>query len=365
MENLVIAPGFWKGRSVLVTGHTGFKGAWLALWLHSLGAKVSGYALAPNTNPSLFSLLNLGARIPTTLADINDRAALDAHLAAHSPQVIFHLAAQPLVRLSYATPVETFATNVVGTVNLLDAVRRVPSVRSVVVVTSDKCYENREWAWGYRENEPMGGHDPYSASKGCTELATSAMRRSYFSLDAVLYHPARVASARAGNVIGGGDWSEDRLVPDIIRGCLGAEGVVRIRNPRAVRPWQHVLEPLGGYLRLGQLLCENGKDCDDGWNFGPVPGDERLVVEVAQAMVGALGTGRLEISPEQGAVHEAHLLRLDIAKARQKLGWNPALDFEKTVEMTASWYGAWHKGENLAAVTERQITEYMTLTNAR
>jgi CDP-glucose 4,6-dehydratase len=363
MENLVIGREFWQGRRVLVTGNTGFKGGWLSLWLHRLGAKVSGYGLAPNTDPSLFRLLEMDKIVSTTIADINDRVALDAHLRAHDPEIVFHLAAQPLVRLSYATPVETFATNVIGTVNLLDAVRHCPAVRAVVVITSDKCYENQEWVWGYRETEAMGGHDPYSASKGCTELATSAMRRSYFTSGVAAAHPARVASARAGNVIGGGDWSDDRLVPDIVRGCLGATGVVTIRNPKAVRPWQHVLEPLGGYLRLAQVLHEEPAGYDEGWNFGPVPGEERRVLEVAEAMVTALNSGRIAVGNEVGAVHEANLLRLDIAKARQRLGWKPALNFEQTVAMTAAWYAAWRQGDDLIAFTDHQIEEYEAVTN--
>lgn len=335
----------------------------MSFWLHRLGAQVSGYGLTPNTDPNLFQLLRLGELVPTTIADINDRPALDAHMQAHAPEIVFHLAAQPLVRLSYETPVETFATNVVGTANLLDAVRHCPSVRAVVVITSDKCYENREWAWGYRENEPMGGHDPYSASKGCTELVTSAMRRSYFNPQAANNHPARVASVRAGNVIGGGDWSADRLVPDIIRGALGA-GTVTIRNPMATRPWQHVLEPLGGYLRVAQKLIEAPDDnFDTAWNFGPHPGDIRPVLEVAQAMIEALDVGRLEIGHEVHAVHEANLLQLDIAKARADLGWTPVLSFENTVAITAAWYAAWRHGEDLTAFTCRQIKEYEALTN--
>lgn len=356
-------PAFWQNRSVLVTGHTGFKGSWLSLWLMEMGAQVSGLALAPETEPNHFDLLRLQDRMPSTLADINDRAALDAHLATHPPEIVFHLAAQPLVRLSYDRPVETFTTNVVGTANLLDAVRHTDGVKAVVVVTSDKCYENREWAWGYRENEPMGGHDPYSASKGCAELVTASMRRSFFNPAAANAHPARIASARAGNVIGGGDWSVDRLVPDIVRGALGQEGIVYLRNPDAVRPWQHVLEPLSGYLRLAERLVEAMPGADDAWNFGPTLGEERRVIEVAKAVVAALGIGRVVVNRAPDAVHEANLLRLDIAKAQQVLGWRPVLDFERTIAMTASWYAGWRRGDDIAALSRGQIEEFMALMN--
>lgn len=358
VETVVINAEFWRGRKVLVTGHTGFKGSWLSFWLAELGAEVSGYALAPNTTPNLYSLLDLDSRITSTIADINDRVALEAHLKANPPEIVLHLAAQPLVRLSYEKPVETFATNVVGTVTLLDALRGCEGLRAVVVVTSDKCYENREWPWGYRENEAMGGHDPYSASKGCVEIAVAAMRRSFFRVGAVNAHPAKLATARAGNVVGGGDWSADRLVPDIVRGCLGAQGSISVRNPKAVRPWQHVLDPLCGYLQLAERLYDCAPDTDDAWNFGPQPGDERYVLEVAQAVVDALGVGCVDVGQAVEAVHEATLLRLDIAKAQQQLGWRPAWNFETTVAMTAAWYAAWHRGENLKEITRRQIAEF-------
>lgn len=361
MENMVIDASFWNGRKVLVSGSTGFKGGWLSLWLHRLGAEVSGFGRAPNTDPSLFALLDLQNVVPTTIADINDRTAFDGHLLQYQPEIIFHLAAQPLVRLSYEVPVDTFAANVLGTANVLDAVRHCPPVRAVVVVTSDKCYENREWAWGYRENEAMGGHDPYSASKGCAELVVASMRRSFFSTFAPHRHPAHVASARAGNVIGGGDWSADRLVPDIVRGCLGPDGVVKIRNPKAVRPWQHVLEPLGGYLSLAERLFAGSGGFDEGWNFGPSPGDERRVLEVATAFVKSLKTGRIELGHAETAVHEANLLRLDIAKARERLGWRPLLDFEQSVAWTAVWYACWLRGENLLRLCCEQIDDYMKI----
>lgn len=347
-----ITSTFWAGRRVLVTGHTGFKGAWLAFWLAEMGAEVSGLALPPSGEPNLHDILGIAGLGRFVQADINDRAALDALLAEARPEVVVHMAAQSLVRPSYAAPVETFATNLLGTVSLLDAVRRCPEVRSVLVVTSDKAYENREWAWGYRETDALGGHDPYSASKGCAEIATASMRRSFFGPGR---HPARIATVRAGNVIGGGDWSVDRLVPDIVRGCLGEEGVVRLRNPGAVRPWQHVLEPLSAYLLLAERLCTAPEGIDEAWNIGPDAAENRPVREVAEAVVAALGRGRIEPAPDSGAPHEAHLLTLDCAKARAVLGWRPKLDFSACVEMTAAWYAAWARGEDMRAVTRAQI----------
>lgn len=325
---MLVNPAAWRGRRVLLTGHTGFKGAWLAFWLAEMGAEVSGLALAPATTPSLHDLLGLPGRGRFVQADINDRPALDRLVAAARPEVVIHMAAQALVRPSYAAPVETFATNVLGTVALLDALRACDAVRAILVVTSDKAYENREWEWGYREDDALGGHDPYSASKGCTELAAASMRRSFFGPGR---HPARIATLRAGNVIGGGDWSADRLVPDIVRGCLGAEGAVRLRNPAAIRPWQHVLEPLRAYLMLAERLCDAPEGFDGAWNIGPDAAENRPVLEVAQAVVAALGRGRIELAPEAAAPHEATLLTLDCAKARARLGWAPRLDFAATV----------------------------------
>ena len=344
----------WAGRRVLLTGHTGFKGAWLAFWLAEMGAEVSGLALAPATMPSLHDLLGLPSRGRFVQADINDRAALDALIAQSRPEVVIHMAAQALVRPSYAAPVETFATNVLGTVTLLDALRASESTRAILVVTSDKAYENREWEWGYREIDALGGHDPYSASKGCTELAAISMRRSFYGPGK---HPARIATLRAGNVIGGGDWSADRLVPDIVRGCLGPAGAVRLRNPAAVRPWQHVLEPLYAYLLLAErLLGEEG--FDEAWNIGPDAAENRPVLAVAEAMVAALGRGRIEVTPDAAAPHEAKLLTLDCSKARARLGWVPRLEFARTVAMTADWYGAWSRGADMVALTRAQIAEF-------
>ena len=267
---------FWRGRRVFLTGHTGFKGGWLALWLQRLGADVTGYALDPPTTPSLFAVARVGAGMRSIINDIRDAETLAQAMREAQPEIVIHMAAQPLVRYSYQAPVETYATNVMGTVHLLEAVRQTDSVRAVVNVTSDKCYENREWVWGYRENEPMGGYDPYSNSKGCAELVTAAYRNSYFNPAQYSQHGVALASARAGNVIGGGDWAEDRLIPDILRAIAAGEAV-NIRSPHAIRPWQHVLEPLSGYLLLAQRLIEDGPAHAEGWNFGPSEEDARPV----------------------------------------------------------------------------------------
>jgi CDP-glucose 4,6-dehydratase len=358
VEAVGVMRGFWNGRKVFVTGHTGFKGAWLSLWLAECGAKVSGYALPPVTDPNLFELGGVGDAVAaSTIADIRDLEALRTALRAADPEVVIHLAAQPLVRESYADPIGTYSTNVMGTANLLEAVRGQPGIRAVVVITTDKCYENKEWIWGYREIDRLGGHDPYSNSKACAELVTQAFRQSFFHRPGA----ALIASARAGNVIGGGDWSKDRLVPDVLRGCFSASGEVVIRNPQAVRPWQHVLEPLNGYLILAERLLTGGSDFDEGWNFGPDAADTRLVRDVAGAIIAALGKGRLSVGTDPDAPHEANLLQLDNAKARTKLGWKPKFRFEDTIAYTAEWYAAWHHGKDMKAFTRRQIDSYMAL----
>lgn len=358
LENLGVNPEFWQGRRVLVTGHTGFKGAWLSCWLELMGADVSGLALAPEGEPNLWALLNRGSD-KSHIADINDQAAIARVLEREKPEIILHLAAQSLVRRSYSAPVETFATNVVGTVALLHLASQAESVRGIVVVTSDKCYENYETGQAYREGDRMGGRDPYSASKGCAELATSAMRASYFHPYAAGGGMARVASARAGNVIGGGDWSEDRLVPDIVRGCLSPAAMVALRSPRSVRPWQHVLEPLRGYLALAEHLVGDSDGVDSAWNFGPDDSEARPVIDVARALVDALGQGRIEAPEREADLHEAKLLHIDSAKARG-LGWAPVLDFEQTIRMTADWYRRWSQGEDAAALCAEQIGDYMS-----
>ncbi len=349
----------WDSRRVFLTGHTGFKGGWLALWLAKLGAKVSGYALAPSTEPNIFTLAGVDkAVVASTIADLADRDALAMAMEACDPEVIFHLAAQPLVRDSYADPVGTYVTNVLGTAHVLDVARRLKNLRAVVIITTDKCYENNEWVWGYRENDRLGGHDPYSNSKACAELITDSFRKSFFK---VRHGAALVASARAGNVIGGGDWSRDRLVPDILRGCFSAKAEIVLRNPKATRPWQHVLEPLSGYLLLAEKLLVGVPGLDEGWNFGPPTEDVRPVIDVANAVVGQIGVGRILIDQYPNAPHEANLLQLDCSKARSKLGWRPKFDFQTAISFTAAWYAAWHRGEDMKAFTRAQITDYETL----
>jgi CDP-glucose 4,6-dehydratase len=329
----MLSRGFWRDRSVLVTGHTGFKGGWLATWLLDLGARVTGYGLAPHTTPSYFVQCGLAERISTTFADIRDADALRTALAATSPSVVFHLAAQPIVLLSYRAPLETIGVNVLGTASLLEAVRHTPSVEAVVIVTSDKCYENLERPEGYREDDPLGGHDPYSASKAAAELITCAYRRSFFATDG-----ARVATVRAGNVIGGGDWAADRLVPDAMRALVAGQPI-RVRNAAAVRPWEHVLEPLGGYLRLAERLASN--DAFAGaWNFGPRDSDAVPVATLVEMIARQWDGGRWDSRPVVDAPHEAGLLRLDWSKAREQLGWHPGLSLEEAVDLTVAWYRA-------------------------
>jgi CDP-glucose 4,6-dehydratase len=343
----------WAGRRVLVTGDTGFKGSWLSLWLHALGAEVTGFALPPPTTPSLFAAARIDELIDHIEGDVRDLAALQRTVAEARPEAIFHLAAQPLVRLSYEQPVETYATNVMGTVHLLEAARQVGSVRAIVCVTSDKCYENREWVWPYRESDPMGGHDPYSSSKGCAELVVSAWRNSYFSGEG----PA-LASVRAGNVIGGGDWAVDRLVPDLVR-AFEAGASPLIRSPDAVRPWQHVLEALGGYLLLAERLLAGERGFADAWNFGPSDEDARPVSWIVERMRAAWGGETGLARPDPGPrPHEAGLLRLDCSKARAALGWRPALALEEALTWIVEWHKAVGQGGDARTVTHEQIASY-------
>ena len=356
-------PRFWQDKRVFLTGHTGFKGGWLALWLKALGAKVSGYALPPASAPNLFEAARVGQALEHQIGDVRALAELRATMRACRPDVVFHLAAQSLVRQSYADPVETYATNVLGTVNLLEAVRQEPSARAVVIVTSDKCYENRERAEPYAEGEPMGGHDPYSSSKGCAEIVTAAYRASYFDPARHGEHGVAVASVRAGNVIGGGDWAADRLIPDAAR-AADAGVAIRIRNPKAIRPWQFVLEPLHGYLLLAERLCSGGGAFAQAWNFGPADEDTRPVAEVMDR-IAALWGGGLRWEPDRaGHPHEATLLRLDSRKARAELGWRPRLGLQQALQWTVQWYQAKQRGADMAQVTAGQIAAYQALGEA-
>jgi CDP-glucose 4,6-dehydratase len=346
---------FYAGKTVMVTGHTGFKGGWLTAWLKLLGARVIGFSLEPEPDrPSIFEAAHIARDMVSIIGDLRDLATIRAAFAAHAPEIVFHLAAQALVRRSHQHPVETYATNVMGTVHVLEAVRATPSVRTVVIVTSDKCYENREWPWGYREIDPMGGRDPYSSSKGCAELATAAYRSTFFR-----QHGPHLASARAGNVIGGGDWAQDRLVPDVVR-ALSVGSPVVIRNPRATRPWQYVLDPLRGYLMLAQRLWEDGDSVAEPWNFGPSGGDAVQVIELVDRLLKCWGTGRFEVKESGDAPPEAHSLELDCRKARARLGWTPAVSLQEGLEMTVEWYRRYHTSPaDAPATTTRQIERYM------
>jgi CDP-glucose 4,6-dehydratase len=324
---------FYKGRTALVTGHTGFIGGWLTAWLKILEARVVGFSLPPPSRPNLFEASGIGKDIVSVIGDIRELAVVSAAFEQYAPQIVFHNAAQSLVRRSYHDPVTTYATNVMGTVHVLEAVRKSPSVRAVVIVTSDKCYENREWLWGYREDEALGGHDPYSSSKGCAELVAAAYRRSFLCNDG----QAAVATVRAGNVIGGGDWAEDRLVPDIVRGIFSGEPII-IRHPRAIRPWQNVLEPVRGCLLLGQLLNDHGQLFADAWNFGPREEDTVPVSDVARRMIKHWGAGELTIQEEAGGLYEAEFLKLDSSKARARLGWRPVLTLDESLKICVEWY---------------------------
>jgi CDP-glucose 4,6-dehydratase len=348
-----VDPVFWRDRRVLITGHSGFKGAWLALWLQSLGARVTGFSANSPTDPSMYELARIGEGMDSIEGDICEPDAIAAAVAATEPDVVVHMAAQALVRRAFDQPRETYATNVMGTVNVLDAVRRHPGgIRAVVVVTTDKCYENRDWEWGYREDEPMGGHDPYASSKGCAELVTSAYRRSYFS------DPAgpRVASARAGNVIGGGDWGADRLVPDIMRAALAGEPV-RVRNPNSIRPWQHVLNPLSGYLVLAQALCESPEHAT-GWNFGPADEDARPVGWIVERMAELWPDELRWVLDEGPHPHEARYLKLDSSRAKGRLGWRPPVGLDEALQSIVEWYQALRGGADMRALTLGQIEAF-------
>lgn len=348
---------FWQGKSVLVTGHTGFKGGWLSLWLSQMGAKVHGYALPPLTEHNFFNLTEANRIYNSSqLKDVRDSDAILKYCREQQPEIIFHLAAQPLVRRSYADPVETFESNIMGTLHLLQAARQIDSIRAVVVVTSDKCYENREWAWGYRENEALGGHDPYSASKACAELVAHSWQVSFF--EDTEQSPCAVATARAGNVIGGGDWSEDRLIPDVLA-SLDAGNPVVLRNPAAVRPWQHVLEPLSGYLLLAEKLYTEGAAWAEPWNFGPSDADTTAVADVVSLLMSELGSDDHWQQDHRFQPAEAQLLRLDCSKARQRLQWLPVWSLQRALKEVAIWHSSWRKNHCMHQVSIDTIDRYV------
>jgi CDP-glucose 4,6-dehydratase len=351
--------GIYQNKRVLITGHTGFKGSWLALWLHKLGAKITGLALSPNTVPSHFNLIRLQDLIAHVEGDIRDGETVRKTFEQANPEIVFHLAAQAIVRDSYDDPKTTFDINLGGTVNIMEAVRSCPSVKAVVVVTSDKCYENKEWVWGYRENDPIGGHDPYSASKGATEIICAAYLRSYFDKNGRGPHIG-FATARAGNVIGGGDWAKDRIIPDCVRSLSKGEPII-VRNPNATRPWQHVLDPLSGYLLLAKQLLEDPEHFSGPWNFGPVENGQIKVIELVEKFIKEWGSGQIETPPlKVNTPHEAHILRLCIDRAVHELSWKPRLDNGDAIDFTVDWYKSWHKGENdLQQLSFKQIHDYM------
>ncbi|MEA3547251.1 MAG: CDP-glucose 4,6-dehydratase [Thermodesulfobacteriota bacterium] len=351
---------FWKGKKVLITGHTGFKGSWLSLWLQNKGANVVGYALSPPTTPNFFEVGNIASGLESILGDIRDFEKMKSVVDNHQPEIVIHMAAQPLVRYSYNNPIETYETNVMGTVNVLEAVRQTDCVKVVLIITSDKCYENKEWLWGYRENDPMGGHDPYSNSKGCAELVTSAYRKSYFSESGNSDHGVAVATARAGNVIGGGDWGLDRLVPDIMQAVM-EDRSVEIRYPHAVRPWQHVLEPLDGYMCLIERLWKNGSQYGGGWNFGPSDEDCKPVSWILSTLDSLWKGGVSWNADEADNPHEANYLKLDCSKSRTLLGWAPKLDLMETIELVVEWYEGYVGKQNMRVLAGRQISRYESM----
>jgi len=352
---------FWHGRRVLMTGHTGFKGSWLSLWLEHLGADVCGVALPPPTVPSMFNEANIAQGMRSEIADIRDLERLKAIVKEYKPEVVFHLAAQPLVRDSYKDPVGTYTTNVIGTVNVLESVRECDSVRAVVVITTDKCYENEEWVWPYRETDRLGGYDPYSNSKACAELVVSAYRNSFFPPAHYDQHRVAIASARAGNVIGGGDWAKDRLVPDIMR-AFAAKEVLKVRNPDAIRPWQHVLEPLLGYLKLAEKLCETGVQYGGAWNFGPGYSDAKPVEWIVRQLAADWGENARWQVDDQPHPHEAKMLKLDWSKASDALDWRPTMPLKQALQFTSAWYRRRNAGEDPRAITLEQIKQFMQLS---
>lgn len=349
---------FWNGKRVFLTGHSGFKGSWMSLWLQEMGAIVKGYSLSPPTEPSLFIEADVSSGMESQIADIRDYQTLFDSIQAFKPEIVFHMAAQPLVRLSYDIPIETYSTNVMGTVHLLEACRKVPGIKAIVNITSDKCYENQEWVWGYRENEPMGGYDPYSNSKGCAELVASSFRQSFFNPGTYAQHGIGLASVRAGNVIGGGDWAMDRLIPDILL-SFQENRSVEIRSPHAIRPWQHVLEPLSGYLLVAEKLYTEGAEYSEAWNFGPKDEDAQPVQKIVEKLSSNWGEASWFLS-EGEHPHEAHYLKLDCSKAKMRLNWQPVWDLDTTLSKITKWHKAWLVKVNMREHTLTEIKEYMT-----
>lgn len=349
-------PNFWRGKRVLLTGHTGFKGSWLSLWLQSMGVILRGISLEPQTNPALFAVARVAEDMQHHIVDIRDFLAVKRQMSEFQPDIVIHMAAQPLVSHSYQQPVETYATNVMGTVHLFEAVRQVASAKVVINVTTDKCYENHEWIWGYRENDAMGGYDPYSSSKACSELVTSAYRRSFFEGSGIA-----LASVRAGNVIGGGDWSTNRLIPDILR-ALELKNPIVIRSPTAIRPWQHVLEPLSGYLLLAESLYEKGEKFCGGWNFGPNDDDVKPVQWVVENMATKWSGSTIWTQGNGDHPHEANFLKLDISKAKSHLGWKPVWNLDQTLGKIIDWHNAWLAGSDMRLLCEQQISTYRSAT---
>jgi CDP-glucose 4,6-dehydratase len=362
MVIIMIDPTFWRNRNVFVTGHTGFKGTWLSLWLHALGASVTGYSLNPPTQPNLFELCRMDELITSHIADIRNPELLSAALSDAAPDIVFHMAAQPHVRESYKNPAETFEINIMGTVHLLDAVRKASQkgipIRAVINITTDKCYDNREWPWGYRETDPLGGHDPYSSSKACSELITASYRDALFNPKEYAIHQVSIATVRAGNVIGGGDWAKDRLIPDCIRALIKGEQV-KIRYPESIRPWQHVLEPLHGYLLLAQKLAEWGPPFAQGWNFGPNDHNMKPVMWVVKRICEIWG-GDAAYQIEKGAhPHEARYLKLDCSKAKQDLGWHPQWNLDTALTKIVEWMKAYQEQSEIRVICLNQIRDYM------
>lgn len=349
---------FWSGRRVFLTGHTGFKGGWLSLWLQHLGADITGFALPPVPGKNLFDIANVGNGMRSVIADLRDLPRLEREMKAAAPEIVIHMAAQAFVRESYVSPLETYEVNVLGTANVLEAVRITPQVKAVIIVTTDKCYENREWNWGYRENDPLGGYDPYSSSKACAELVTSAYRSSFFNSSRYMQHGVAIATVRAGNVIGGGDWASDRLMPDLLS-AIGQGEPVRIRNPHAIRPWQHVLEPLSGYLSLAEKLSSsNGLIYGEAWNFGPSDDDARSVQWIVERMIEIWGGNNSWVHDKLPQPHEASYLKLDCSKAHNHLGWKPRWNLSDALSVIVDWQQSFLAGENMRVKTLAQIHKF-------